>query len=172
MNEIKVLLAQKQSARTAIFDSPLNSLELLSVGFRYICEWIYPIMNLSWEGTMGRDDSRSESKPLRPVIFEILLLLNEQEMHGYGIMSVLKSRPHGRLVLGPGTLYRTIKEMKDRGLIRPSQRRPVAQLREERRQYYAVTPLGKRVAAAEARRMARLVETASLGGLLSGNENS
>lgn len=109
--------------------------------------------------------------PLRPVIFEILILLNQAQMHGYGIMSVLKSRKEGRFILGPGTLYRTIKEMKELGLIQPADRKSVPETN-ERRQYYAITPFGQEVAAAEAGRMSRLVRAASLGGLLSDHEES
>lgn len=108
---------------------------------------------------------------MRPVIFEILLLLNERQMHGYGIMTVLKERKEGRFILGPGTLYRTLKEMKEAGLIEPAGRRSAADAGDERRQYYSITPLGQRVASAEAQRMARLVRAANLGGLLSDAEN-
>ena len=109
--------------------------------------------------------------PMRPVLFEILLLLNEHDLHGYGIMTVLKERKEGRFILGPGTLYRTLKEMKEMGLIEPAGRRSAAELNNQRRQYYSITPFGCRVASAEAQRMARLVQTADLGGLLSDAEN-
>ena len=109
--------------------------------------------------------------PMRPVLFEILLLLNENDLHGYGIMTVLKERKEGRFILGPGTLYRTLKEMKEMGLIEPAGRRSAAELNNQRRHYYSITPFGRRVASAEAQRMARLVRTADLGGLLSDAEN-
>lgn len=108
--------------------------------------------------------------PLRPVVFAILLILNEQERHGYGIMQEVPKRASGRSVLGPGTLYRTLKELQGLGLIEPSARRPAADSDDERRRYYRITPFGKRVAAAEAARMAALVRDAEASDLLTGNK--
>ena len=103
--------------------------------------------------------------PLRPVIFEMLLLFNEGQRHGYGLMQELRERSGGRWILGPGTLYRTINEMLDQDLIVPAQ--PEQTPADSRvRRYYRVTPFGRRVAAGEASRMARLVETATLGKLI------
>jgi len=104
--------------------------------------------------------------PLRAVMFEILLILNEGERHGYGIMQDLKERSGGRWVLGPGTLYRTLREMVERSFIAPGGDRKAPDAGDERRRYYRLTPFGKKVAAAEARRMASLVEVAQAGRLL------
>jgi len=108
--------------------------------------------------------------PLRPVVFEILLLLNEVERHGYGIMQDVGRRTNGRFLLGPGTLYRTLNEMQDQGLIERSRRRPAPDEDDERRVYYRLTPWGRSVAAAEAQRMEHLVRTARDGDLLSGGK--
>jgi len=105
--------------------------------------------------------------PLRPIVFEILLLLNEAERHGYGLMQELKERTNGRWILGPGTLYRTLRSLQDDRLIEDSPRRPAPDQDDERRRYYRLTPFGRRVAAAEAARMAALVDTARAGHLLS-----
>ena len=104
--------------------------------------------------------------PLRPVVFEILLILNEGERHGYGLMQDLKERSRGRWVLGPGTLYRTLNEMVEKAFIEPGGHRKARDAADERRRYYRLTPFGKKVAAAEARRMAGLVEIAQAGRLL------
>lgn len=105
--------------------------------------------------------------PLRPVVFEILLILNEEERHGYGLMQDVKDRTGGRWDLGPGTLYRTLRELQDQDLIRPSSRREAPDADNERRRYYELTPFGRQVAAAEAARMAALVKVARSGNLLS-----
>ena len=97
--------------------------------------------------------------PVRPVIFEILLLLNVENRHGYGIMQELKSHSSGKFILDPGTLYRTLQEMERAELIATTKR-------SERRRYYEITPFGRRVASAEAERMAALVRTATRGNLL------
>lgn len=105
--------------------------------------------------------------PLRPVIFEILLMLNEAPLHGYGIMKEMTERTGGRTILGPGTLYRTLKEMRTQRLVQPASRN-TAKDADERRYYYEITSFGKQVAAAEASRMASLVNVARAGNLISG----
>ncbi len=104
--------------------------------------------------------------PLRPVIFEILLILSEEERHGYGLMQDIKQRTNGRSILGPGTLYRTLNEMQRLKLIERSDHRPAPDLDDERRRYYRLTPFGRQVAAAEAARMAALIRTAQSGDLI------
>ena len=103
---------------------------------------------------------RGPDEALRPLIFQILLLLNEQERHGYAIMQEVNRRAGRTVILGPGTLYRTLKEMRDRGLIEETT--PDA----DRRRVYTVTRDGRRVARAEAERMAALVKRARLGRLI------
>ncbi len=104
--------------------------------------------------------------PLRPVVFEILLILNEGERHGYGLMKDVKERTGGRWILGPGTLYRTLRELLDQGLISPSNRRPAPDADDERRRYYGLTKYGQQVAGAEAARMESLVRVAQSGKLI------
>ncbi|UCG87666.1 MAG: PadR family transcriptional regulator [Gemmatimonadota bacterium] len=109
--------------------------------------------------------------PLRPVVFEILLLLNDAPLHGYGLMKRLSGRSIGRTVLGPGTMYRTLKEMQQLGLIAPTRRGEVG-AEPERRRYYRITQHGRAVAAAEAARMADLVGLARAGNLISDGEQA
>ncbi len=98
--------------------------------------------------------------PLTPAVFHIALALADSERHGYGIMQEVATRTAGQMRLGPGTLYGTIKRMLADGLIAESDERPDPALDDERRRYYRLTDLGRRVAAAEARRLARLVGVA------------
>lgn len=95
--------------------------------------------------------------PLTPAVFHILLSLADSERHGYGIMREVGERTGGKVNLGPGTLYRSIKVMIDEGLIQESDERPDPELDDERRRYYRLTSFGRRVAAAEAQRLANLV---------------
>ncbi|HSR42469.1 MAG TPA: helix-turn-helix transcriptional regulator, partial [Longimicrobiales bacterium] len=55
----------------------------------------------------------------------------------------------------PGTLYRSLKEMAGRGLIREVEA-PVDDA-DPRRKYYRITPRGRNLASAEASRLERLV---------------
>ena len=49
--------------------------------------------------------------PLTPAVFHILLALADQERHGYGIMQEVATLTDGKLRMGPGTLYGTIKRL-------------------------------------------------------------
>ena len=98
--------------------------------------------------------------PVNPPVFHILLALADGERHGYAIMQEVRERTEGKLSLGPGTLYYSIKRMLANGLIEESAERPTPEADDERRRYYRVTALGRRVAEAEAQRLAELVDLA------------
>jgi DNA-binding PadR family transcriptional regulator len=104
--------------------------------------------------------------PLPVSEFQILLALADEERHGYAIRREVAERTDGDVQLGPGTLYGSIKRMVNSGLIAESEERPDPELDDERRRYYRITPLGRKVAAAEARRMERLVGIARAKRLL------
>jgi DNA-binding PadR family transcriptional regulator len=90
----------------------------------------------------------------------MLLALGEGERHGYALKREILQRTGGKLNLGSGALYGSINKMLEQGLIEESEERPDAHLDDERRRYYRITPLGKRVAQAEAMRMRQLVQLA------------
>jgi DNA-binding PadR family transcriptional regulator len=104
--------------------------------------------------------------PLTPAIFHILLALAGGEHHGYGIMQEVDAGTDGQLKLGPGTLYGSIKRLLADGLIEESDERPDPALDDQRRRYYRLTEWGRRVAAAEAGRLERLVAEARAKRLL------
>jgi len=105
--------------------------------------------------------------PARPVEFHILLSLTGGERHGYGIIQDAEARGAGAAP-DVGTLYRALARMVEQGLIAGAARRPAPDAGDERRNYYRITPLGMRVARAEAGRLAALTRAARLGGLLAG----
>jgi DNA-binding PadR family transcriptional regulator len=109
--------------------------------------------------TQNVDDAEA-LLPLPPAAFHILLALVEMERHGYGIMQETARSSDGKVKLGPGTLYRSIRRLLTDGLIEESDARPVPELDDERRHYYRLTPFGLRVARAEAQRLAVLVRMA------------
>jgi len=90
----------------------------------------------------------------------MLLLLSEGERHGYALKREIARQTGGKLNLGPGVLYGSINKMLEQGLIVESDERPASHLDDERRRYYRITPMGRRVAQAEAVRMRQLVEMA------------
>lgn len=101
--------------------------------------------------------------PLRPVEFHVLLSLNEGDRHGYGIIQDAEARTGAAVIPDVGTLYRALRRMVDEGLIAPAHR---GDTEDGRRSYYRITPLGRSVAAAEARRLEALLRTARAGGLV------
>src|SRR5437870_5117638 len=103
--------------------------------------------------------------PLKPLHFLMMLALVDNERHAYGIKKDLAAREEHRDI-GPGTLYRPIAQLIDHGLIEESDRRPAAELDDERRRYYRLTAFGRRVVAAEAKRLDALVSAARTRKLL------
>lgn len=99
--------------------------------------------------------------PLTPAVFHILLALADGEKHGYSIMQEVADITDGAVRMGPGTLYGSIKRMLDTGLIEETDERPDPELDDERRRYYRLTPFGRRVAQAEADRLAALLNVAT-----------
>src|SRR5260370_13397123 len=109
---------------------------------------------------MAKPKSPHELLPLTPPVFHILLALADEERHGYGIMQDVAHQTDGALQLGPGTLYGCLKRMLAVGLVEESDERPDPALDDERRRYYRMTGLGKRVVRAEAERLTRAVAAA------------
>ncbi|MFB2983947.1 PadR family transcriptional regulator [Microseira sp. BLCC-F43] len=107
--------------------------------------------------------------PLKPAAFHILLALVDGERHGYGIMQEVRQSTNNSVKLGPGTLYGTIKRLLADKLILESEERPDAKLDDERRRYYCLTELGRRVITLEVQRLANLVNMASAKKLLDGS---
>ena len=107
--------------------------------------------------------------PLKPHWFYILLSVSGQDQHGYGIMQDVLDRTAGKVRLWPATLYGTIKRLMESELIEESSQRPAPEHDDERRRYYRLTRLGRRVLAAETERLENLVRAVhAKSGLLSG----
>src|SRR6202046_2821782 len=106
---------------------------------------------------MSKPSSPQELLPLTPPVFHILLALAAEERHGYGIMQDVARQTGNALQLGPGTLYGCLKRMHAAGLVEECDERPDPALDDERRRYYRMTRLGKRVVRAETERLADAV---------------
>jgi DNA-binding PadR family transcriptional regulator len=90
-------------------------------------------------------------------VLDIMLALGNEQMHGYAIMQEVRERTKGGRLLAPGTLYRSLKQMEERGWVVEAEERPDPSLDDERRRYYRLTDLGRRVALAELERLEGLV---------------
>ncbi len=108
----------------------------------------------------------NKPQPLTPPVFHILIALADGERHGYAIMQDVALQTNTALQLGPGTLYGCIKRMLTAGLIEESDERPDPEMDDERRRYYRMTSLGRRVVRAEAERLAGAVTAARARRLL------
>ncbi len=95
---------------------------------------------------------------LRPAVFQILLALATGARHGLGIAEAVDEATEGAMVLGPGTLYRSLKEMLRDELIEESD--SPSPDSDPRRRYYVLTEDGRIAARNEAVRLARIVEVA------------
>ena len=109
---------------------------------------------------MSKPPSNQDLLPLTPPVFHILLALVEEERHGYGIMQDVARQTSDALQLGPGTLYGCLKRMLAAGMVEESDVRPDPALDDERRRYYRMTALGRRLVRAEAQRLADAVTAA------------
>lgn len=106
--------------------------------------------------------------PLKPLHYLILLSLSETSLHGYALKKDIVRRTDGHVEPGAGSLYRSIGQLVDQGLIRPDKNRPHPGLDDPRRTYFAMTDRGRTVAMAETERLGRLVRSAHQSGLGTG----
>ena len=99
---------------------------------------------------------RRKLDPLPSAAFQILVALADGEMHGYGIMRQIEEQTEGRSRLGPGTLYSSIQALLEEGLIEEVD----SGGGNDRRRCYRLTSSGRKLARAEAERLAELLRMA------------
>jgi DNA-binding PadR family transcriptional regulator len=102
---------------------------------------------------------------MAPAVFQILIALADQPLHGYGIMQDIADRSGGTVKLSPGTLYGAIKQMLADGFIEEVAGRRADD--DQRRRYYRLTRDGRDAARQEMARMAALLNHARLTSLRS-----
>jgi DNA-binding PadR family transcriptional regulator len=116
--------------------------------------------------TSNGSDDVSALMPLPPVTFHILVALVDGDRHGYAIIREVAERTDGEIEIQAGTLYRSIQRMLEQGLVSETRTRPAIGEDDERRRYYRITPFGRQVAQAEARRLTQMVRLARASGLV------
>lgn len=119
-----------------------------------------------------REPEAESLLPLRADVFTILLVLLEGDCHGYGMIKAAEERRGRAGQLQPGALYRLLRQLLDEEMIETVPAAESPPDADERRRYYRITPFGRRVAAAEARRMAELVRISARHRLLEEGEGS
>ena len=100
----------------------------------------------------------SATQTVRPAVFHILLALAGDDLHGLGIAKAVAEATEGAVALGPGTLYRSLKEMVRDGFIDEIDAPRAGE--DPRRRFYRISDTGRALVQAEAARMARLVDVA------------
>ena len=98
--------------------------------------------------------------PLKPVELLILTMLSAGDRHGYGIRQDIVDHTDGRIALEAGNLYRHIRRLQTERLIDETEARALTSEGDERRIYYRLLPFGRRVLAAEVRRLRALIAIA------------
>ena len=98
--------------------------------------------------------------PLSVPVFQILLSLSDQDLHGYAIIQDIRARTAGEVTLTASTLYAAVKRLLDGRLIEELDTRPGPEDDDSRRRYYSITPLGVDVARLEMARLERALKMA------------
>ena len=99
-----------------------------------------------------------EFLPLSELPFQILLALGGGASHGYALGKEIEARTSGRLSPTTGSLYQSLKRLKDDGLIEEAP--PEDAHGDSRRKHFRFTSLGRRVMALEVERLQELVSLA------------
>jgi DNA-binding PadR family transcriptional regulator len=118
---------------------------------------------------LRRDEEEPQPQDFLPLprdTFHILVSLADRDRHGYSILLDVAERTSGALQFSPSSLYSSIKRLLNQGLIEELTERPDAEHDDERRRYYRLTRLGRKVAQLEARRLEQLLADARATGLL------
>ncbi|MDQ1471500.1 MAG: hypothetical protein QOJ99_2980 [Bryobacterales bacterium] len=103
---------------------------------------------------------KQKLNPLPSAAFQILLSLADEDLHGYGIMRQVAEQTSGRMRLGPGTLYSSIQALLEAAFIEEPDRGEDEEPGQERRRYYRLTSAGRKLARAEAERLADFLRVA------------
>jgi DNA-binding PadR family transcriptional regulator len=97
--------------------------------------------------------------PLRPVACAVLAALSEAPRSGIDVLDAVNATVPGRPLLGPGTLYRLLRELRQQGLI--ARTAPAAGGDDDERQvHHVLTPIGHAVLRAEVARLRRTITLA------------
>lgn len=113
-------------------------------------------------------DEAAARLPLRPVAFAVLTALAQGPRAGFEILEFVNATHPRKGLLGPGTLYRLLRELRQDGLIARTDAPAAESTMDERRTYSVLTPLGRATMLAEAMRLRRTLASAGLLRLLSG----
>ena len=101
----------------------------------------------------------ADRTPLTAPVFQILLSLVDDDLHGYALIQDIRDRTDGEVSLTASTLYAAVKRLVSSGLITEVQA-PRGEKDDPRRRYYRITLAGRETLRAEAARLERLTTMA------------
>ncbi len=93
--------------------------------------------------------------------FYILLSLAERDRHGSAVMRDVVELTDGELKLWPVTLYGSLDELREQGLIRELDRAPEDADKGGHKRWFRITAAGRRALSAEARRLEAIARVAN-----------
>ena len=93
-------------------------------------------------------------------VFQILLSLLDEDLHGYALIQDIRRRTEGEVVLTASTLYAATKRLVGAGWIEEVEPETPPPDHDARRRYYRITDRGRAAARAEALRLERLTAMA------------
>ena len=94
--------------------------------------------------------------PLRPSAFAVLAALADGPLPGIDVLDAVNATTTGSPLLGPGTLYRLLRELRQDQLIA----RVETGAADERQAHHELTALGRSVLRAESARLRRTLDLA------------
>ena len=97
--------------------------------------------------------------PLRPAAFAVLAALANGPLHGIDVLDGVNATVASGKLLGPGTLYRLMRELRQIGFIERTESDD-GPGRDERKTLHVLTPLGLAVLRAEVGRLRRTIKLA------------
>jgi DNA-binding PadR family transcriptional regulator len=103
---------------------------------------------------------RRKLDPLPSAAFNILLALAGEDLHGYAIMRQVEQQTCGRVRLGPGTLYGSLRTLLEASLIEELDDNSSAEESSERRRYYRLTSAGLKLVRSEVEGLAQTLRVA------------
>jgi DNA-binding PadR family transcriptional regulator len=111
---------------------------------------------------------RRKLDPLPSAAFNILLALAGEDLHGYAIMREVEQQTRGRMRLGPGTLYGSLRTLLEADLIEELEDSSGPKDSAERRRYYRLTPAGLKLVREEVDALAQTLRIARTKRILRG----
>ena len=106
--------------------------------------------------------------PLPSAAFNILLALAGEDLHGYAIMRQVEQQTCGRVRLGPGTLYGSLRTLLEANLIGEIDAISESEDSSERRRYYRLTSAGLKLVRSEVQALAQILRIARAKRILRG----